>query len=184
MHWLAGDLLLQPLCVSGADGGAAPACARSGGARIGRGVRALGAACALAAPLLLQLCCMCELEVSQPQLTPACALHAHACPCRERYAQGDKSCDAPIIPAISGYCLCEDNITTARYASTTAWSSLAVRQVGRSGARRRRAVSHGAAAAWERPLSRARQHICWRWRLHQASSDSSSSSGSMCSSTT
>jgi len=36
--------------------------------------------------------------------------------CSERFAQGDKSCDAEIIPQISGYCLCEGNITTARCA--------------------------------------------------------------------
>lgn len=40
--------------------------------------------------------------------------HVIPCNCRERFAPGDKDCDTEIIPQISGYCLCEGNITTAR----------------------------------------------------------------------
>jgi hypothetical protein len=32
----------------------------------------------------------------------------------QRFSQGDKSCDEEILPEVSGYCLCEGNITTAR----------------------------------------------------------------------
>eukprot|EP00877_Chromochloris_zofingiensis_P001672 jgi/Chrzof1/11505/UNPLg00438.t1 len=35
-------------------------------------------------------------------------------PFGDRYAPGDKPCDEVIIPQISGYCLCDGNITTAR----------------------------------------------------------------------
>jgi hypothetical protein len=38
-------------------------------------------------------------------------------PRSERFAPGDKSCDDVIIPQISGYCLCEGNVTTARCAA-------------------------------------------------------------------
>jgi len=37
-------------------------------------------------------------------------------PFAERFAGGDKGCDVAIGPAISGYCLCEGNVTAARAA--------------------------------------------------------------------
>lgn len=54
-------------------------------------------------------------------------LHTHSTcssPCRavaqntrrERFSDGDKSCDEPIIPQVSGFCLCEGNVTAARWA--------------------------------------------------------------------
>ncbi|KIZ05690.1 hypothetical protein MNEG_2267 [Monoraphidium neglectum] len=35
-------------------------------------------------------------------------------PFAERYGPGDKGCDDEIMPQVSGYCLCEGNVTTAR----------------------------------------------------------------------
>jgi len=41
--------------------------------------------------------------------------YAHSTP-SERFAPGDKSCNDEIIPQISGYCLCDGNVTAARCA--------------------------------------------------------------------
>lgn len=65
---------------------------------------------------------------------------------RERFSDGDKSCDEPIIPQVSGYCLCEGNVTAARCALGVAASGWA----GRRANSRQPAAAAGSAMSPER----------------------------------
>lgn len=47
--------------------------------------------------------------------------------CRERYSGGDRGCDDVIYPGVSGYCLCEGNVTTSRCAKQQAPRMLCAR---------------------------------------------------------
>ncbi|GBF93077.1 hypothetical protein Rsub_05688 [Raphidocelis subcapitata] len=114
----------QPTAATSSSGGAKAAAAAAYAARELWARRARASLIALPWLALLLVTSLRPRRVEAPQIPPLDLPGARQCvgwretifchPFAERFAQGDKGCDEVIIPQISGYCLCEGNVTTAR----------------------------------------------------------------------